>query len=86
MDLVSNICQIVFAVAVGFLFVIIFYRSGSLIPCIIAHSANNMISAFANGTGVTITMEIVYILIMVVIMVTSTLILNKTLPKNRSDT
>ena len=48
MELVSNLCQVVGAVACGFLFVIIFYRGGSLIPCIIAHSLNNAVSIFAN--------------------------------------
>lgn len=84
MEFVENICQMIFAIAVGFLFVVIFYRGGSLIPCIIAHSANNMITAFVNGTGVTVTMGIVYCLIITVILVASTLILNKTLPKNQS--
>ena len=48
MDLVSNLCQIVFAIAVGFLLVTIFYRGGSLIPCILAHSAINTLGTFAN--------------------------------------
>lgn len=47
MDLVTNLCQIGFAISVGFLFVTIFYRSGSLIPCIIGHSAINVINTFA---------------------------------------
>lgn len=41
MDLLSNLCQIVFAIAVGFLLVTIFYRGGSLLPCILVHSAIN---------------------------------------------
>ena len=48
MDLVSNLCQIVFAIAVGFLLVTIFYRGGSLIPCIIVHSAINTLGTFAD--------------------------------------
>lgn len=44
MDLVSNLCQICFAIAVGFLLVTIFYRGGSLLPCIITHSAINTLS------------------------------------------
>lgn len=39
--------QITYAVAIGFLFTIIFYKSKSLIPCIITHSAINSLSAFA---------------------------------------
>ena len=36
MNLASNLCQIVFAIAVGFLLVTIFYRGGSLLPCILS--------------------------------------------------
>ena len=38
--------QIVYAVAVGFAFTALFYKSGSLIPCIITHSVVNATSAF----------------------------------------
>lgn len=47
MDLIANIGQIVSAVAFGFLFVVIFIKTGSLLPCIMAHSAINILSAFA---------------------------------------
>lgn len=53
MDLVGNLCQIVFAIAVGFLLVTIFYRGGSLLPCILVHSAINTLGAFANDTSLT---------------------------------
>lgn len=46
MELVSNLCQVAGAIAVGFLFVILLVRGGSLWPCIITHSLNNAISAF----------------------------------------
>lgn len=45
--LFSTLMQIVYAVALGFLFTIIFLRSGSLIPCIVTHSAINSLSTFA---------------------------------------
>ncbi len=49
--LASSLVQIVFAVLVGLVLVLIFYRGGSLIPCIVFHSANNALSAFsAEGT------------------------------------
>ena len=48
-DLFSNIVQIVFAVAVGFLLVFIFHRTGSLIACIGFHSLNNSVNSFASG-------------------------------------
>ena len=40
--------QIIYAVMIGFLFVMVYLRSGSLIPCILAHQSINTLSAFAN--------------------------------------
>ena len=85
MELADNILQIIFAVAVGFLFVTILYRSGSLIPCIIAHSANNSLSTFSNEAGLTMEKQMVHVLVMIVIAVAYTLILTKTFPKNQPD-
>ena len=45
-DLVPTLLQVCYAMAVGYLFVIIFHKSKSLIPCIIAHSVNNALSVF----------------------------------------
>lgn len=44
---VPTLLQIVYAIAAGYLFTIIFYRSGSLLPCIAAHSLINSLSVFA---------------------------------------
>lgn len=50
-EVFSTLLQICYASAVGFVFTIIFYRSKSLIPCILTHSAVNSLSAFAvSGT------------------------------------
>ena len=46
-DMVSTLVQIVFAVLVGFVLVLIFHYGGSLIPCILFHSANNALKVFA---------------------------------------
>lgn len=87
MNLTENLCQIIFAIAVGFLFVTLFYRGGSLFPCIIIHSAINSLSTFSNGAGPTMEKGIIHCLVMTVISVAYTLILIKTLPKNqRSNT
>ena len=48
-DITKNITQIVFAVAVGFLLVMIFIRTGSLIACIAFHSLNNICTGFSSG-------------------------------------
>ena len=83
MDLVSNLCQIVFAIAVGFLLVTIFYRGGSLIPCILVHSAINTLGTFANDASLTTKMHLLHLGILIVIAVGYTVILTRTLPKRQ---
>lgn len=83
MGLVSNLCQICFAVAVGFLFVTIFYRGGSLLPCIFVHSAINSLGTFANDAGLTVEKHIIHCLILIALTVAYTLVLTKTLPENQ---
>ena len=48
MSLGMVLFQIFFACLFGFLFVVIYLRSGSLIPCILSHQTINILSAFAN--------------------------------------
>ncbi|MBQ7410929.1 MAG: CPBP family intramembrane metalloprotease [Clostridia bacterium] len=45
-DLVPTLIQICYAISIGYLFVIIFYKSKSLIPCIITHVLVNSLSIF----------------------------------------
>lgn len=45
-QLVETLLQICYATAVGYLFVVIFRKSKSIVPCIIAHSVNNALSVF----------------------------------------
>ena len=85
MELVNNLCQIVFAIAVGFLLVTIFYRGGSLLPCIIVHSAINTLSTFANDTTLTTEMHLLHLAVLIVIAVAYTLILTRTLPKKQQE-
>ncbi len=47
-QLLDNLCQVLGAVAFGFLFVTLYYRGGSLIPCILTHSVLNALSAFSS--------------------------------------
>ena len=83
MDLVGNLCQIVFAIAIGFLLVTIFYRGGSLFHCIIVHSAINTLGTFANDAGLTVELHLLHLAVLIVITVAYTLILTRTLPKNQ---
>jgi len=46
-DLLPTVLQICYAAAIGFLFTVIFYKSGSLLPCIIAHGIFNSLSIFS---------------------------------------
>jgi len=57
-DLLSNLLQVVYAVAIGFAFVMIYCRTGSLMPCIIVHSVFNGLSAFAGEAAMTPRREI----------------------------
>ncbi len=46
-DVLPTLLQICYAVAIGFLFVIIFYKGKSLLPCIITHGIVNSLSIFS---------------------------------------
>ena len=81
MELVNNLCQIVFAVAVGFLLVTIFYRGGSLLPCIMVHSAINTLGTFANETGLTAQLRLAHAAALILLTVGYTLLLTRTLPR-----
>ena len=85
MDLVGNLCQIVFAIAVGFLLVTVFYRGGSLLPCILVHSAINTLGTFANDMNLTTETHLLHLATLIVITVAYTLILTRTLPKAQQE-
>ena len=70
------------AIAVGFLLVTIFYRGGSLLPCIIVHSAINTLGTFANDVNLTTETHLFHLAVLIAITVAYTLILARTLPKN----
>lgn len=82
-ELIANLCQVCGAIAVGFLFVTIFYHGVSLIPCILTHSVIDAVSAFVNETGLTEGKRILLCLSQFIIVVIYTLILTKTLSKNQ---
>ncbi len=63
----SSAVQIVFAVLVGFVLVLVFYHSRSLIPCILFHSANNMLTAFSAETNNNPQTELVLNIAMIVL-------------------
>jgi len=81
--LLSNLCQVVSAVAFGFLFVILFHRGGSIWPCIVTHCAINVLSAFAGD--MTDGREILTAVILTGTNIAYTAVLLKTLPKDAAD-
>ena len=47
----ETLLQVVFAIAIGFVFTLVFYKGGSLLPCILAHSFIDVTSVFAADEG-----------------------------------
>lgn len=45
-DFVPTVIQVCYATAIGYLFVVLFHKSKSLVPCIITHSLVNSLSVF----------------------------------------
>ncbi len=66
----ETVVQVFFAISWGFLFTMVFYKSGSLLPCIVAHGLVDVFSKFGAGAesgdwlyvGTTIAVSIVYCL------------------------
>ena len=81
--LLDNICQVVSAIAIGFLFVIIFYRGKSIIPCILAHQFINVTSFLANDGAIDNTARIVQSIIICITALVYASILLKTLPRRK---
>ena len=82
-NLILTLLQICYATTTGLLFVIIFYRGKTLLPCIITHSVFNALSLFSASTS--ITLSIVTAVIMMVLTLLYALVLIKVLPKENSE-
>lgn len=54
----STLLQVCYAVAVGFLFVLLFERTGSLLACIATHGVLNLLSVFSDRSALTLQREI----------------------------
>lgn len=55
----ETVIQVFYAIAWGFIFTVVFYKSGSLLICIIAHSLNNAFSKF-NAESEDMTLVYIY--------------------------
>ena len=66
-ELLPNLLQVIYATAAGFMFVMIYYKSKSLIGCIVTHGAFNALSVFANEANATAEMRILTTILLTVI-------------------
>lgn len=66
-ELVPNLLQVVYASAAGFMFVMIYYRTKSLVVCIVTHGLFNALSAFANETNLSLQNQMVSCVLLVLI-------------------
>ena len=62
-DLTPTLLQICYAISIGYLFVIIFYKSKSLIPAIITHMIFNSLSIFNVENSNTMYLASVFLII-----------------------
>lgn len=58
-ELLATFLQVIYAIAVGFLFVMIYYKTKSMLPCIISHSIVNTLSIFSNEAAMTSQRQII---------------------------
>ena len=66
-ELLQNLLQVIYATAAGFMFVMMYYKSKSLIGCIVTHGAFNALSVFANEANATAEMRILTAILLTVI-------------------
>ena len=62
-ELVPTLIQTCYATSIGYLFVIIFYKSKSLIPCIITHCLVNSLSIFNIENVISLYVSSVFLII-----------------------
>ena len=65
-ELLPNLLQVIYATAAGFMFVMIYLASDSLIVCIVSHGIFNSLSIFSNSVN-TIRYQIISCILLTVI-------------------
>lgn len=66
-ELLPNLLQVIYATAAGFMFVMIYLKTDSLLVCIAAHGIFNALSVFADEAGATAEMRILTAIALTVI-------------------
>lgn len=84
MGFVENLWQIIFAIAFGFLCAIIFYRGGTLWPCILTHAVFNGTSVFSKEAGTTDSVQIFQNAVILLLVIGYIWVLTKMMPKGEA--
>jgi len=84
-ELIPNLLQVVYATAAGFMFVMIYRKTGSLIGCIAAHGSFNALSVFVNEANVTQKRQILTCVLLTVITGVYAVFLARTLRRDERD-
>lgn len=66
-ELIPNLLQVVYATAAGFMFVMMYHKSGSLLGCIVTHGVFNALSAFSADGAATPEMKILTCVLLTVL-------------------
>lgn len=85
-ELLSNILQVVYASVAGFMFVMIYYKSKSLLICIFAHGIFNSLSVFINEDNLTDKMQILSSIFLIIVTGSYALYLALSLKKKSKET
>ncbi|MBQ3015684.1 MAG: CPBP family intramembrane metalloprotease [Clostridia bacterium] len=74
-ELLPNLLQVLYATSAGFMFVMMYYKSKSLLVCISAHGIFNALSVFANEANATAELRILSAVLLTLITVSYALYL-----------
>ena len=66
-ELVPNLLQVVYATAAGFMFVMMYCKSKSLVACIVAHGLFNALSLFANEAAAPLHTRVIFAILLTLI-------------------
>ena len=66
-ELIPNLLQVVYATAAGFMFVMIYCKTESLIGCILVHGLFNALSVFSNESAATTETRIIFCILLTAI-------------------
>lgn len=84
-ELLPNLLQVIYAVAIGFTFVMIFLKTGSLLPCIVTHGVFNALSVFSDESAMTAFQRITACVFMVLVSGAYALYIARTNDQNKTE-